>query len=153
MHAIFDYLASDHDRLDRLLAEATREPGQIDLGPYGAFRRGLLRHIGIEEKILFAAAKKARGEAVRDFARLRADHARLTALLVPTPTDAIVAEIRAILAPHNALEEEVEGTYAACIEAVGGEADEILERIRAQPEPPVRPYQDVRKPLLLQQDD
>jgi len=153
MHPIFDYLASDHDRLDRLLAEATREPGTIDLEPYGAFRRGLLRHIGIEEKILFAAVKRARGQAVRDFARLRADHARLTALLVPTPTEEIVNEIRALLGPHNALEEDVEGTYAECIEAVGDDADEILARIRAQPAPPVRPFQDERKPRLLQQDE
>jgi hypothetical protein len=153
MHPIFDYLAADHDRLDGFLAEATRTPGVIDPEPFGAFRRGLLRHIGIEEKILFAAARKARdGEPIRDFVRLRADHARITALLVPTPTDEIVAELRAILGPHNELEEQVEGTYAECIEAVGPEADALLERIRAQPEPPVRPHYDERKPILLQND-
>jgi hypothetical protein len=152
MHPILEYLAADHDRLDRLLAEATRTSGRIEPEPFAAFRRGLLRHIGIEEKILFSAARKARGEPVRDFARLRADHARLTALLVPTPTEAIVAELFTILGPHNEIEEREGGTYAECVEAIGDEADAILARIRAQPEPPVRPHYDERKPVLLKED-
>ncbi len=154
MHPIAQYLEADHDRLDKLLAEATRTPGSIDLEPFAAFRRGLLRHIGIEEKILFAAAKTARGgEPVPEFARLRADHARLTALLVPTPTPEIVGQIRAVLVPHNELEERGEGTYAVCMQAIGAEdAVAIFERIRAAPEPPVRPYYDVRKPLILQDE-
>lgn len=152
MHPIVEYLEADHDRLDRLLDEATRTPDRIDPEAFGAFRRGLLRHIGIEEKILFAGARRARGEPVRDFARLRADHARLTALLVPTPTAAIVEELRAILGPHNELEERDGGTYEECVEAIGAEADAILERIRAQPEPPVRPHYDERRPILLAQD-
>ncbi len=152
MHPIFDYLEADHDRLETLLDDATREPGWIEPEPFAAFRRGLLRHIGIEEKLLFAAARKARGVPVADFARLRADHARLTALLVPTPTDAIVAEIRAILGPHNEIEERAEGTYAECIDAIGAEADALFARIRATPEPPVRPHYDDRLPLLLQSD-
>ena len=108
----------------------------------------------VEEKILFAAAKTARGgEPVPEFARLRADHARLTALLVPTPTPEIVAQIRAVLAPHNELEERGEGTYAVCMEAIAAaDAEEIFERIRAAPEPPVRPYYDVRKPIILQDE-
>ena len=153
MHPIVAYLEADHDRLDRLLGEATRTPGQIDLEPFGTFRRGLLRHIGIEEKILFAAAKVARGgEPVPEFARLRADHARLTALLVPTPTPRIVEQISEVLAPHNEIEERDGGTYAACLDAIGAEADELLARIREVPEPPVRPYYDARKPILLQDD-
>ena len=152
MHPIVEYLATDHDRLDRLLTEATATPGQIDPVPFSAFRRGLLRHIGIEEKILFSAARKVKGEPVREFDRLRADHARLTALLVPTPTAAIVQELRDILVPHNEIEERGEGTYEECVALIGDEANEILEKIRNQPEPPVRPHYDERKPILLQRE-
>ena len=153
MHPLVTWLEADHDRLDKLLGEATRTPGAIDLEPFGAFRRGLLRHIGIEEKILFAAAKAARGgEPVPEFARLRADHARLTALLVATPTPEAVAQIRAVLVPHNEVEEREGGTYAACLDALGAEADALLERIREVPEPPVRPYYDARKPIILQDE-
>ena len=153
MHPLVAYLEADHDRLDRLLGEAERTPGAIDLEPFGAFRRGLLRHIGIEEKILFAAAKTARGgDPVPEFDRLRADHARLTALLVPTPTPDIVAKIRAVLVPHNEIEERDGGTYAVCLDALGADADALLERMREVAEPPVRPYYDARKPILLQDD-
>lgn len=155
MHPLVAYLEADHDRLDRLLAEATAPPGRIDLELFGAFRRGLLRHIGIEEKILFSAAKKARGGApIPAFDRLRADHGLLTALLVPTPTDEIVGRLRSILGPHNEIEERNGGTYATCVEAIGDEeATALLERVRAFPEPPVRPYYDARKPILLQGDE
>jgi hypothetical protein len=149
MGAIADYLQADHDRLDRLLAEATREPGRIDLEPFGAFREGLLRHIGMEEKALFPAYRAARGEEVPAFARLRADHARLTALLVPTPTETIVAEIRAVLGPHNLLEEEAGGVYEACEAAIGDGAGELVVKLRETRPPKLRPYYDLRRPLIL----
>lgn len=149
MGAIADYLAADHDRLDGLLAAATAAPDRIELEPFGRFRAGILRHIGMEEKVLFAAYKLARGEPVPEFARLRADHARITALLVPTPTPAIVADLRAVLEPHNVLEEETGGVYAVCEEALGDGAAALLARLRETPEPPLRPYYDARRPVIL----
>jgi hypothetical protein len=62
----------------------------------------LFRHIGVEEKILLPAAQTARGgNALPLAAKLRLDHGALAALLVLTPTNAIIAAIRAILAAHN----------------------------------------------------
>jgi hypothetical protein len=153
MGAIADYLAADHDRLDRLLREATAEPGRIALEPFARFREGLLRHIGLEEKVLFPAAKEARGVPVPEFARLRADHGRLTALLVPTPTPALVADIRAVLEPHNALEEAVEGVYAACEAALGDDLGAWLVKLRETPAPPTRPHYDRRRPAILEPPD
>lgn len=152
MNEISRYLEADHERLDRLLAEATRDPAAIDLERFGAFRRGLLRHIGIEEKLLFAAAKRSSPspELAAQFARLRADHGKLTALMVPTPTPATVAEIREILAPHNEVEEG-EGTYVSCVALLSpAERAEMLAKMEQTAEPPVRPYYDERLPLLLQ---
>lgn len=145
------YLEFDHERLDRLLEEACATPGQIDLEAYGEFRKGLLRHIGIEEKLLFPAARKARnGEQIAEFDRLRRDHALLTSLLVPTPTEEIVARIRTILASHNALEEAPGGPYELC-ERIAG-SDELLEQIRNAPEVRVRPFYDGHRPRLFERD-
>ena len=56
---VTQYLAADHARLDALLARAVRAPGAFDLDAFGEFRAGLLRHIALEEKILFRAVREA----------------------------------------------------------------------------------------------
>ncbi|MHB0968404.1 MAG: hemerythrin domain-containing protein [Thermoanaerobaculia bacterium] len=69
MHGpVHEYLARDHDRLDVFLAATLREDGTIDAEASDGFRRGLLRHIGIEEKILFPLIRKsrARGSITQD---------------------------------------------------------------------------------------
>lgn len=141
-------LHDDHRRLDALLKRITETEGVIDPISYEAFRKGLLRHIGIEEKLLFPVARRV-GVASETLARLRADHARLTALLVPRPTPEIVAELRAILAPHNATEEGDGGIYAICEALAGADALELLKRIREAPEVPTRPNQDRIRPKKL----
>src|SRR5581483_6857560 len=50
---------ADHERLDALLRRAFASAGSVDSEAYDAFRRGLLRHIGMEEKILLPAAQRA----------------------------------------------------------------------------------------------
>ena len=98
---LHEYLAADHARLDRLL---THETG------YPEFRRGLLRHIGIEGRILFPVLRKHRGLTPLE-QQLHRDHAVLAALLVPPPTSNEIAQIVAILEPHNAIEECADGLY------------------------------------------
>ncbi len=99
-------LAHDHARLDGLLQRAVADAGAINHAAYAAFRAGLLTHIGMEEKILLPAAQRWRGGVPLPIAaKLRRDHSALAALLVPTPTPAIVAALRTILAAHNALED------------------------------------------------
>jgi len=81
------YLADDHTRLGALLEKAWAKPGLIDREAYAEFRAGLLRHIGLEEKILLPAIQKLRGGQPHPVAnRLRLDHGALAALLVPTPS-------------------------------------------------------------------
>jgi hypothetical protein len=59
---IHQHLASDHQRLDDLLERAMS--GQtIDTAAYHQFRPGLLKHIGMEEKILLPAAQLTAKEA------------------------------------------------------------------------------------------
>ena len=112
---IYRYLADDHARIDDALRRATSQPETIEPGPYAEFRVRLLRHIGLEEKILLPAARAARGgEPLPIASKLRLDHGALTALLVPTPTPAIIFALRAILEHHNSLEETPGGVYEKC---------------------------------------
>lgn len=138
------FFTADHRRLDGLLKRSAAGSGPIDLDPFGEFRAGLLRHIGMEEKVLFTAAREARGgEPLPIAARLRVDHGAIVALLVPAPTRAIVAEILSVLRPHNRREEEPGGAYDACDKALGtSRAQELVERLRTFPEPPLKPYHD-----------
>jgi hypothetical protein len=85
------------------------------MATYDEFRRGLLKHIGMEEKILLPAAQQARGgEPLPVAAKLRLQHGAIAALMVPTPTPAIVRALRTMLAAHNEIEEGPSGLYDTC---------------------------------------
>lgn len=75
-------------------------------------------------------------------AKLRLDHGALAALLMPTPTAAIIAKIDGILADHNALEEGPAGLYELCDELAGAEAEQLLSKLRAAPEVKVMAHND-----------
>jgi len=137
MTTISRFLADDHARLDALLARAAHDAA------YAEFRKGLLRHIGMEEKVLLPAAQRARGgEPLPAAARLRLDHGALAALLVPTPTPAILRAIHGILALHNPIEEDPDGVYAECDRLLVGERAAIVARLEAAPEVPVNAHVD-----------
>jgi hypothetical protein len=133
MASVRQFLEQDHDRLDQLLRLETYEP----------FRAGLLRHIAMEEKVLLPEARRLRGgEAHPAAPRLRADHAVLAALLVPTPTPAILDQIRRVLQEHNPIEEGPAGVYADCERLSGADAEALLARLRAVPEVALAPHVD-----------
>ena len=103
-------MEDDHRRLDAVLARveaAGPAPGPL----YDEFRSGLLRHMWVEEHLLMPRVRKAVPSVGKILDRLHSDHGALTALLVPVPTPGILATIRAILAPHNRIEEEPGGLY------------------------------------------
>jgi hypothetical protein len=136
------FLSEDHVRLDHLLREAEAAM-PADLRPYEAFREGLLRHIGMEEKVLLPYARSRRGGAPLPLAgALRVDHGAIARLLTRTPTPAILEELRALLATHNALEEGETGLYATCDALAGDEGAVVVARLRAQPQVPLARYYD-----------
>lgn len=136
------FLSDDHTRLDALLARSIAGPA-FDHDAYESFREGLLRHIGMEEKVLLPEARRRRnGEPLPIAKQLRADHSVLASLLVPTPTREIVEIIRGILAVHNQLEEGSDGAYAACERLAGAEAEALVARLRAVPPVPVAAHVD-----------
>jgi hypothetical protein len=135
------YLAGDHDRLDGLLQKALAQPGQIDQGPFREFRKGLLRHIAMEEKVVLPEiARRQSGTPSPVADRLRLDHGALAALLVPSPTPSTVATLLSILKVHNALEEQDGGLYQVLDSIVGSEADVVLARLKSTPDVPVMPF-------------
>jgi hypothetical protein len=140
---IYHYLAEDHRRLEELLRRATIMDDRIEPDAYMAFRGGLLRHIGMEEKVLLPAAQAARGgDPLPVASKLRLDHGALAALLVLTPTVAIVAAIRSILTRHNPLEEGSDGIYAQSERLEGFDSKQILARLKSYPPVAMATYVD-----------
>ncbi|MCC6874377.1 MAG: hemerythrin domain-containing protein [Sandaracinaceae bacterium] len=137
-----DHLIADHARLHALLQRALASG--FDPEPFAEFRAGLLRHIGIEEKVLLAAARRARGgEPIARAGALKIDHAALTSLLVPTPDRALALEIESLLRAHDAEEEGPRGVYAECERLWSeDEARELARRVAAFPSVPVARHFD-----------
>ena len=140
---IADFLAADHRRLDGFLEAAGAHPGRIASEAYHQFRAGLLRHIGMEEKLLLPALQRWRGgDPVPVAAKLRLDHGALATLLMPTPTRQILATIRRILSDHNAVEEAPDGIYALCDQLPDTERTRLWDALQAAPTVSVMRHSD-----------
>ena len=140
---ITDFLVKDHERLEGLLLSAVAQAGSVDQEMYDQFRSGLLRHIGMEEKILLPAAQRLRGgKPLSIAAKLRLDHGAMASLLMPPPSAAVIATIRAVLKVHNTIEEGPGGLYETCDELAASESTELLAKLQAAPELGVLPCSD-----------
>lgn len=142
---IHEFLARDHARLDSLLERAGECRSAEELAAYDQFRRSLLRHISMEEKVLLPSAERVRGTPIPEAARLRLDHGALAALMMPSPQPRIVRAIRIVLTRHNPIEEAPGGVYDTCERLAGAAADELLAAIQATPQVPVKPHLDTPK--------
>lgn len=143
METLHTYLTGDHERLDALLKASAEGGAGIRLEPYMEFRAGLLRHIGIEEKLVLPAIARLQNGRQADIAqRLRLDHGALVALLVPPPSQEIIATIRSILTSHNPLEEDSGGLYELADRLAGPELEGLLGKVMAYPEVPALPFND-----------
>lgn len=109
--------------------------GEINNDAYQQFRQGLLRHIGIEEKILIPALRQdMEGEMKQILDRIRSDHSAIVALLVPPPSPAIVHALTAILTGHNELEEMNGGFYERADVYDETAVEQITEKVKSAPE-------------------
>lgn len=148
---IHEFLAADHARLDALLARSIATDA-IDHVAYEQFRAGLLRHIAMEEKVLFAEARARRGgEPLPITRRLRSDHATLASLLIPPPSHELLRTLRSVLDEHNPLEEGDDGFYAVCEQLVGSDAPAVLARMQALP--PLRISEHLDEPRIYDHID
>jgi iron-sulfur cluster repair protein YtfE (RIC family) len=143
---LYEYFVHDHRRLESLLNRATQQAAEIDLSTYSEFRAGLLRHIGIEEKILMPMIKRLQGGTPYPSADvLRLEHGALAALLAPVPNRQIVAALHSILDCHNRREECENCLYAVCQNLFGDQIDRIMDEIASYPAVPTAPYADLSR--------
>jgi hypothetical protein len=144
MHGVlYQYLSDDHDRLDALLNRAVAKPGMIDMEPYAEFRKGILRHISMEEKIVLPAIAKWQGGTKAAIAeRLRLDHGAIVSLLVPPPTPSIILTLKHIFEVHNPREEQEGGLYELFETLAGPETETMLGELQAAPAVPVLPHNE-----------
>jgi hypothetical protein len=143
MQRVSEYLIADHMRLHELLERACSAP-VLERSAFDAFRAGLLRHIGIEEKLLFPAVRSALGGVpLASALELRVDHAAIASLLVPTPDLALARELAGLLARHDDVEECPEGVYEQCENILGEARSRALAREAHDTAPvPVAVYHD-----------
>lgn len=147
---IHHYLSQDHERLDQLLQKAFENPRQIDLEAYHQFRTGLLKHIKMEEKVLFPAARKANAnEPIPLAAKLKLDHGALSALMLLPPSEEVRKAVTFILEKHDILEEQEGGMYDLCEKLTENETDEILAQLKAVTDVPVHPYNATENALQV----
>lgn len=137
LHHFFE---EDHNRIDDLLNKATEQPGEIEMDYYHQFRTQLLRHIKMEEKTLFPAAKKADPAVMQELLpQYRLEHGALTALMVPPPTPSLINVIQCLLKKHNGKEEESGGLYDVCEKLTEGQTQQLLQQLKSTEEVPVHP--------------
>jgi len=137
---LYQFFAKDHHRIEELLSKATNQPGEIEMEYYHQFRIGLLRHIKMEEKTLFPAAKKADSAVMQELLpRYKLEHGALTALMVPPPTLFLIKVIRYVLEKHDLAEEEPGGLYDICEALTHGQTQELLDQLAQTEEVPVHP--------------
>ena len=137
---LHQFFTKDHHRIDTLLNKAISPQGEINPEHYHLFRAGLLRHIKMEEKIFFPAAKKANPSVMQKLIpRYRLEHGALTALMVPPPILPLIKVIRYVLEKHDMAEEEPGGLYDVCEALTKGQTQEILMQLAGTEEVPVHP--------------
>ncbi len=153
---LYHFFANDHRRIERLLDKATENLDNMQMDYYHGFRTGLLKHIKMEEKILFPAAQKANGGIPLPLAsKLRLDHGALTSLMVVPPSSDVIKVLHYVLEKHDLLEEEPGGMYDVCEKLTEGETNTLLNQLEIIPEVPVHPFNkadyalDVAKRTLL----
>lgn len=137
---LYHFFADDHHRIEELLNKAILPDGGIDMMYYNRFRTGLLRHIKMEEKILFPAAMGVDKEVMtKILPRFRLEHGALTALMVPPPTAVLIKVIKHVIDKHDFAEEEPGGLYDICEQLTEGQTDRLLEQLSNTTEVPVHP--------------
>ena len=137
---LYHFFTEDHHRIDKLLNKAIEKPGEIKMNYYHQFRTQLLRHIKMEEKTLFPAAKKANLKVMQELIpRYRLEHGALTALMVPPPTSTLIKVIRYVLEKHDMAEEEPGGLYDVCEALTQGQTQGLLDQLAITEEVPVHP--------------
>ena len=137
---LYDFFEQDHRRLEDLFKRATEWPEKVNQELYAEFRKGILRHISMEEKFVIPMILAMRGSPLHIARQLRFEHGAIVALLVPPPGKGIIGALQKVMAHHHQLEEGTGGLYESCERYAGEEAAQVLDKSRGLPEVPVLPH-------------
>lgn len=143
MTTISDFLVPDHKRCDSLFAAAESAASQGDWdgakSGYGQFKDALLHHFAMEEEVLFPAFENRTGMKQGPTSVMRSEHRQMTELLnqmysalARKDANAYLGDadtLLIIMQQHNIKEEQM--LYQMADQALAGELDGLLERMRA----------------------
>jgi hypothetical protein len=140
---IHDFLGRDHARIAVHLERARAPAGDLDLRAYAEFRALLFRHLALEERILIPAVLRASPrDIVGLFTPIRAEHAAIRAMLLPTPDAALADEVGSFLLAHERAESGPNGVYSVAEIVLARRAETIVEAMRAYPRAEPPPYEN-----------
>jgi hemerythrin-like domain-containing protein len=143
MTTISDFLAPDHQLCDKLFATAEADAVQKkwDKAAVGfkLFKETLKHHFSMEEEIMFPAFEASTGITLGPTSVMRSEHLQMIGLLNQM-SDAVDKKDREaylgdadtlliIMEQHNVKEEQM--LYRMADQALAGEVDEVVERMRA----------------------
>lgn len=127
-------LEQEHLRLTSQLEACHGPLGVTHPEAFEAFRRALVRHIAIEEKVLAPALRARLGAAVDGALKdLKQDHMALVTLVVPEPCDEWFEDLREFLVHHFAVEEAEGGLHALALAHLADAQAELAEAVRLLP--------------------
>lgn len=145
LREITEALSWDHDRLDALERQAFQERAAGRLAEaseiFRTFARGLKRHIGFEDELIFPEFERRSGLGPDEgpTAVLRAEHREIEVLLAELeramaepggPAQGLRAELERVLSHHNLKEEQV--LYPGTDRLMGAEErDELVGRVQS----------------------
>src|SRR5512135_1825918 len=143
MTTISDFLVPDHKRCDSLFAAAESAVSKGDwdaaAAQLGSFRDALLHHFAMEEEVMFPAFEASTGMTQGPTAVMRSEHRQMTTLLnlmadtmARKNRDGFLGDadtLLIVMQQHNVKEEQM--LYRMADQALAGELDGLLERMRA----------------------
>lgn len=113
--------------------EACAGASGVVLERFEVFRRGLLRHVAIEEVLVLPALRRALGHTPMFHNANRKDHAALVALCVTWPTREWLEDLRELLLHHQRVEEAPLGFYALVDQYLGSDPS-LLHAVASFPQ-------------------
>ena len=141
MNTLNTFFEADHRRIEELFDRATANVEHVDDAVYAEFRRGILRHIAMEEKYVIPAILAGRDGTPLHIARqLHFEHGAIAALLVPPPGKGVIEVLRRVLIHHHHLEEGTGGLYESCEHYASSVVEDVLKKSEGLPDVPVLPH-------------
>ncbi|MFZ1978391.1 MAG: hypothetical protein WAV76_10600 [Bacteroidota bacterium] len=108
----------------------------------------MLKHIGLEEKILIPALHNSQESIAYPLAApLRLEHGAIASLLVLPPSAIVKNVLLGILQHHNKREETEKGLYTDCDCLLPDAVETMMEKVYHYPDVPVMPYNDSQHAL------